>query len=508
MVAHAHGRVQESGGGAEEGRSPFAFTTTSKGVWCEKIPGRFRSLRVEQLALIAWMYRTKTITRRQLRVWFALHEMAERRRYTQEDERGRLRYPSYGLEELRSLVGGPDHAAALRGLGRDVQRLSTLGLASMQERSLRFAANADELEELAWGEGGRSGFDAFFAELPNRSRRVPMPRRLTRALASGFTPAATVLVIALLMRTLHWHRAGGPKGEGGYRVDGRIKLSWVANTFSVSRRALSVARSSLTDLGLVRTLPATQWQLNRWGSRCMLDVGALGPEGLTPGAVGASESASLGRESALQSASPDLNSSSSPYGREQDNRKSAPGRAGTPVGGRKKLPEPSLKNVVPEDLVQLPRTLVLHRQAVAEGLVSFGDNGRLEFLATVERARAEGLRPERLLVWLLRQRHTDWVSAHDEERATARLRVMNNGERQRPVPPPVAPPPEPFTSDELVVQASRIVGGQRRLDPFLVARSQRGWDRERWDAAAGRLHAREVPRPVGAPGGGSGGGVA
>ena len=86
----------------------------------EHIQGRFRPIQARELAIAAWLLSEGHLTLRQLRCYFALHEMAERRRYTRRAER-----PLFTIEELSRLVGGRGSATALSALRTDLRRLLT-----------------------------------------------------------------------------------------------------------------------------------------------------------------------------------------------------------------------------------------------------------------------------------------------------------------------------------------------------------------------------------------------
>ena len=72
-----------------EGRQPVPTRVTEEG-----ITGRYRPITTHQLAITWWLYGEGHITRRQLRVAFAAHEMAERRRYAPQEKGWR---PLYGV---------------------------------------------------------------------------------------------------------------------------------------------------------------------------------------------------------------------------------------------------------------------------------------------------------------------------------------------------------------------------------------------------------------------------
>ncbi|MCU0689112.1 MAG: hypothetical protein MUE97_05160, partial [Phycisphaerales bacterium] len=113
------------------------------------------------------------MTRRQLRVYFALNEMAERRNYTRPPEgRNARQRPLYRVEEVAVLVGGRGSPTALDELRADLRRLGALGLATFSPHQLTFAASADQVRV-----DDLSGFWAMLAQMPHQRRSVPVPRR-------------------------------------------------------------------------------------------------------------------------------------------------------------------------------------------------------------------------------------------------------------------------------------------------------------------------------------------
>ena len=260
------------------------------------IEGRFRRITVHQLALAWWLFKSGTITKRQLRVYFAAHELDERRAYAIDADQ-----PLYTLRELARLVGGaargrdsstggsgggvdaPSPSAESRArakLRSDIRALHRVGLVSLGRHEITFAVSADQIKP-AMLRADLGGYWAFFGAMPNRRRTVPVPRRTLRALAAGLSTNAMALMIALLIRGLFWHRDGGsqdrtmnPRSGGGaatrgprgdYRVDGRYKLAWVAEHFGISRRGATDARAKLIELGWLEPLPVNQWMMNKWG---------------------------------------------------------------------------------------------------------------------------------------------------------------------------------------------------------------------------------------------------
>ena len=481
----------------------------SRGVCAEQITGRFRKITVHQLALAWWCHQAGHITRRQLRVWFAAHEMAERRRYA-DPANGPLR-PEYGLEELKALVGGRGSESAAAELSADVTRLRRLGLVKITKHAIEFAVSVDQIavDDVA-------GFWSMFNQLPHPRRSVPVPRRMVRALAAGFTRGVTAVVIAMLIRSLFWH-----KETGEYRTDGRTKREWIAEVFGISPRTVTDARARLIEIGWLVPLDTPQWLLNKYGAHDAINTD-WSPSNESSGGVEAAalaegESASPPSDFRGESASPDLNRSL-PLTGNQNTRRPAPMRAG-PTGvslrstgrqktgsrkknrGRTPPSAPNIRDVQAEDLNDTGRLLELYDQAVEIGLAKAGEGGRLDFVAFAERARCRAKKPGALFYWLLRERKAVFITHADEEEAARRIKSHLYGQDQRREQwggedaPPRRPKPLELTEDEKVVVACLQVSKRNRgTNPFLLARSAKGWDRDRWESVLASYERKDRDR--------------
>ncbi|MEM9167613.1 MAG: hypothetical protein AAGB48_11415 [Planctomycetota bacterium] len=472
--------------------------STAIGERADRIEGSYRQITVHQLVLAIWLYQTGQMTRRQLRLYYAAHELDERRRYTSPEHRGSK--PLYTVAEFAKLVGGRDSEKAARELRADMRRLARLGLVTITKHRIAFATSADQITlGSSGGVDDLSGFWAMFNAMPNRRRTVPVPRRLLRALAAGFSKGVTALITAVLIRGLFWHRE-----TSDYRTDGRFKLSWVAEHFGISRRAATDARNKLIELGWLEPLEVNQWEMNRWGVRDRI-VPEWSHTDTRNKAVGEGERV---RESATpnadfdgESASPDLTDSLSLTGDQKTRRLPTRERSGvspgSTLGSRKKsrrgkLPpkgEPNIRDIQPTDLGDTARLFDLYHQACELGLAAPGDAGRLDFLSLAERARCRGKRAGALFFWLLREKKTAFITHADEEEAARRIREFYNGPR------PKRPRQEEWggsvrriepewTDEDKIVMACLRIAQQRRIsDPFHLARQAKGWARDRWDAA-------------------------
>ncbi|MEM6674819.1 MAG: hypothetical protein AAF726_18370 [Planctomycetota bacterium] len=449
------------------------------------------------------------MTLRQLRCYFGLHEMVERRRYTRRAER-----PLFTITELSRLVSGRGSETALAALRTDLRRLSALGLAHAQPHEITFPAAFGALESEC------SAYLDAVGEGRSLTRPVPVPRRLLRALAGGFRRADTLYIVATLLRSLFWK-----KREGCITTDGRIKSSWVAEHFGLSLRAVKGARAHLREIGWLRDLEAPHWLVQRYGAHTLVNV-HWSPAGEqtadevdTPGAVGEGRGTDPQGGSAPRTAesrggsAPPRQDQNTPLKRNLNTRRPAQGAGptgvlakdqggegergrGTEREGRSVTTQaapPSIRDVQPHDLRATDRLLELYRQACDVGLAKGGEAGRMDFLSFAHRARARGNRPGAMLVWLLREQKREFITLSDEEAAARTVREHNDGPDTRasghdgcPDALRSARDERGLSEDEQVVERCIRTAKDRRVrvrDPFVIARKVKGWSRERWETA-------------------------
>src|SRR5205823_1970722 len=101
---------------------------------------------------------------------------------------------------------------------------------------------------------------------------------------------------------------------------------------------------------------------------------------------------------------------------------------------------PTLRHIVPEDLQDTARLLLLFEQAYQEGLIGKSESERLTFVSLAEHARVVGAQnPCGLFAELLRRERWHFITEHDEDAAYARLKAHFYGIRSQrqclPQPP-------------------------------------------------------------------------
>lgn len=467
----------------------------------ERIEGRYRPISTHQLLMAWWLFSAGHLTKRALRIYFAAHELAERRRYTGEQRKGHARFE---LAEIRKLVGGQGSPTADRDLRADLKRLSELGLVEITLHRINFATS---IEQLALEDV--SGFFTMWSKLRKGMgrRHVPVPRRTLRALAAGLRTADTAYILGAMLSAVFWH-----KKEGTYSVDGRLKDSWVANTFNIGLSSARAARRHLVELGWLRELETPQWLRNRYGTHVVVNVDWAGQEvansSVTPAAKptdtgtmgegsGAAGSSTPRAQNAAGSSTPWLDRSS-PSSKDSNTRKlgtTAPGPAGvSKTNGldqkarraskarKTQVRAPNIRDVRPEDLASPEALQTLYAQAIEAGLACSSGAGELDFFAMANRARTRGTRPGALFVSNLKNLRSHFITIADEEAGQRMIRELRDG--------PESPRQTPKKQERQLSEDERIVEvclqqakRYRGLEGFDLARRVKGWTREQWDRA-------------------------
>jgi hypothetical protein len=494
----------------EEVRVRAVFVPQEESVPVGKPSGGYQLIPVVQLALVWWCYREKLIRLADLRVWLAAWEMRARR----------CRRPDplprrFGLAELQGLTG-----LSVRRLEESLCRLTRVRLLSWSDSAVEFPVSAAAVPL-----PDRDAFARFLHRISNHGRLVPVPRRILRLLAGGARPALMATVLGHLMRCLYL-KQGKCSGRG------RVKASWIAETFGVGLRRVKEARGELIAIGWLIALEADQWALNRWGAhvRINLDWSRLDgiedppaapencPELVPREAKSTVELAPPVAKSTVELAPPE--SDQEPLQDDKNQKPATGGRAGVfNVHGEEKTAEamaaslalprtsvsqtggvlaakPELRNVVPQDLRDTGRLLDLYEQAVGQGMAAASEWGRLRFVAVAEHARVIGTKnPCGLFVRLVRGGLWHFATHDDEMAASIRLRRHLHGEMPERLSARDAAGrlERELSEDARLVRAVRETAARMRLrgDPFpLLKREKPEWTRARWDSAVTELEGK------------------
>lgn len=343
-----------------------------------------------------WAYRRGIVSLLDLRVWLAAFELMARRCSVQ---KGRL--PRFSMSELCTLVGSKSDCS----ISRSISALVRAGLLTWSETRVTAGPG---LRDTADNDGIR--LEALLEQVPNHSRRVPVPRRIVRMLAKDGTRAIIATTFAHLLRCLYY-------GKGCCRPKGTCKASWVADAFGVDIRNVKAARKALVERGILSIERCSQWFLNRYGS--LVTVNLTWDGGTLPC-----------RRS--PSPSPETCRGLPPPNREHEllrmkNQKPPSTGAGLLRRNRKNAP-PTLRHVVPADLINAGRMNLLHQQACEAGYVNGSEADRLKFFAAAEHARAIGdCNVPGLFASMVRQRRWKFITLAEEDAARRRINALEQG---------------------------------------------------------------------------------
>lgn len=367
-------------------------------VWRERIEGGYRRISVMQLCMSWSLYVRGRISRADLRVWFACHELEERRCMV---ERGGK--VAFTAEEIGVVTGG----LPTRDVRASLRSLESAKLVQARKSRMRFAKTPSELSE-----EDAVAATAMLSCIVNRRRVIRVPRRLVRELAAGMSKAVTATVYAHLLRCVYFQAA-----KRRYRTDGRCKASWIAETFAVSERAVVTARRKLVELGWLIVLESSQWELNRFGLRLAVELD-WSSRPMKP----RSRTACPPRESAGRTACPKANSTLLRKNRTLGTRPSGIGVRKRTKRGRGCWPGP----LTVKDLSDPLRLQQVYRKLVGCGVVSASEADQLKVFSMAAHARRGANNPCGLFYVAVRDGLWRHIGQESEELARVQMRVCSD----------------------------------------------------------------------------------
>lgn len=445
-----------------------------------KPEGGFRLIGAYELLGVYYAYSAGLIRWYDVRVWFAAQEAVARRCVAKKG------VPKcYREGEIANLVGGTKEKH-IRGA---LKRLQLAGLLRWSEAEITFPKSPEDLTC-----DDMSGFWTMVEDFSQANRKVPVPRRTIRFIASEARKVLTATMLGHLFRCCYFRR-------GEYSSEGSCSAAWVARVFGLDERNVKTARRQLDSIGWLVRVKSAGWHRQRFGGRWAVKPDwSWGESRKKPTVVEQPIGKKATQERSPQIAvldgkrSPLLILKENSFG--SKNQKPA-AAADRPTGVCK--PEslvdkpPTLKHVAMEDLRDTARTVRLFEYAAKEGLVRRCEADRLKVVAAAERAlRVANHNPCGFFATLVRRRLWHHVSQEEEERARSRLR-RHTFEHTFPVAfPPVSDgrPREQLSMDAKVVAAVKRTLARHRpdVDAFEALRQARpDWTYERWLRAEGEL---------------------
>jgi hypothetical protein len=368
----------------------------------QKPAGGFCFIPAELLLAAWWAFRTEQIRLLDLRVWLACFELVARRCRLQ---KGRL--PRYQWREIQQLTGLSDTGHVRRA----VARLQELGLLEWGQTRITFPASTRDVRV-----ADADTMHAWIRTVPNRRRKVPVPRRLLLYVARSQRRVLIATALGHILRCMYYRERQCVSG-------GRCKASWIAAVFEVDERTVKDARRSLILAGWLIPRESPHWAMNRWGLAVVANLSWD-----APGRADRARSPHLARRI--------ITGSPPPYGNRKvssrfNNQKPAPrtvagASTGTPPGG-----PPNLRSIVELGLREPERLDRLFSQAVAQGLVRNTACDRLRFFGAAEHAENVGRRNKcGLFVLLIREGRWQFITPNDEDDARRKLKSFDFGEKR------------------------------------------------------------------------------
>jgi hypothetical protein len=345
-----------------------------------KVAGGYVLITVGQLANVCAARKSGAISFLALRVWLATHEQCARRINTE------LR--NYKSDELVALIAGGVTRARIQRAIRELVRENLLSFTTS------VITHATEL---------RPDAATIASELgTNPGRRVPIPRRLLRALFRHKRPSEVMAAIGHLVRCLF---------KRGRKISnyGLVKASWIASLFGVAERSVHSARKWLRAAGFLTEEYVHQVVKNRWGGKFVVNL---------------SPALQANRAGRTKFAAPFLtkNPYRSLYQTERTEQYETTAGVCRERESGASSGEPDLKNILPDDLRKLERLETLYRLAVKARWLTDSEAGFRNFVSAALRATRAGGRVGAIFVGIVKRGLWQHVTQEQERDALAVLR--------------------------------------------------------------------------------------
>ena len=361
-----------------------------------KPAGGFCYIRVRSFLAVWTAFRKGEISLYDVRVWLASFEIVAQRCKAKD------RIPEYKLKEVLALVSSGTQSQ----VRTSINRLMTIGLLHWADREI--SLNTSQAET-------RLGDDDAWLELlnavANNRRKAPVPRKMIRYLSQSRSVSLHMVTWGHMLRCMYYRKDRCVSG-------GRVKSSWIAQTFQGDERNIKKARKTLIEIGWLVPIESSQIAMNRWGLQAVINLhwAAPGSKAKTPPLQDQNEAKT-----------PPLIDRKLSYSKRSINQKL---EANTGVKNQTNIESiPSLKHITIEDLRDPVRLDQLYRAATKAGSLPHSEANRLLWFAAAERALAEGKHnPCGLFVSLYRRKLWHHITQEQEDRARVKLKILDYGE--------------------------------------------------------------------------------
>lgn len=346
-----------------------------------------------------WAYKRRSIRLADLRAWFACCELVAQRRASGTKSGFR---PAESHVACMTAVNLPATAASLRRLAAaSLLTVGQDGLSIPDEIAVELSLPSDCSQRA-------------LAQVRHHARRVPVPRRMLRVLATSTRPVFIATVLGHLLRCLF--SRGGKVASSGL-----CKSSWIAEVFGVDERNVKAARRELVENGWLLVDHASQRFLNRWGLPVRVN---LDWERVTVAAPPVIDGLCDGRNLPPPEVSHGIKSP--PPLRNIHRFQRSKNHVPVPASGLSEQVALEIvrpfRDVQPMDLRSPTQLQALFRGAVQAGLVRPCPADELRFFAVAERATLLGTsNPAGFFASVVRSGSWHVISQRDEDAARQRL---------------------------------------------------------------------------------------
>lgn len=371
-----------------------------------KPAGGYRTITTQQICAVWSAYRSRELTAfLDVRVYWALHELAERR-----TRAPALRRSPWKLNRDRMLLdihhllcaGSPQRIRA------SLRRLEASGLVQYSESNIFFG---DPRQVSPDGREANDMLERIDRRPEVRERSLAVPRRTLRFLARNGRPALCATILAHLIRCL-WRKGAR------FCATGSCSIAFVADLFDIHERNVKRARTELRRLGWLRALASEVRCVDAHGAWAMLNLAWKESEKEVefPSVRRGNTESPPPTAVCDTKTPPTIYKHNLPSGSKNHNPSCGGGR-----GVRKRTGNPGKPvwhRVVPDDLRSAARLDALFAEAAAQKLVRETAVERLRFFAAAEHAQRIGKQnPCGLFVAIVRRGLWSFTSQEDEDRA-------------------------------------------------------------------------------------------
>lgn len=360
----------------------------------KKPAGGYVFINAEHLLRAWWACQQKQIDLYAFRAWLACHELVARRCQISKNLKA-----CYRIEELQLLIGSGTNQRCIKA----IRSLEKADLLQWLGDDIYLEPQNIETNE---------NFLAMRNRVQNSRRKIPVPRRTIRYLATQRRKVFIATILGHILRCLYYRNNACLSG-------GRCKVSWIAEIFNVDVRNVKAARKELIEQNWMTVVPSSQFALNRWGLAVIINLDFdISTDSNAP------KTPPPNQLSTTKTPPPIINQKL--FTRVKNQKLSTSRTNGAQMSQNT---APNLRRITLEDLKQPARLDSLYWHAVQCGIVQQSQASRLQFFAAAQRAVASGTQnPCGFFVTIVKRRLWHHITNQQEDMARRKLKTLDYGE--------------------------------------------------------------------------------